>query len=94
MPRCLSTYEAKAHFSAVLQDVARGETVIITRHGRPIARIVPEPAPVDPDELLAPLRQATRDAGISYDWGAINRPLEDEAWGDSDCWSPPPPEPR
>jgi prevent-host-death family protein len=26
----------------LLDDVERGETVIITRHGRPIARLVPE----------------------------------------------------
>jgi len=26
----------------LLADVERGETVVITRHGRPIARVVPE----------------------------------------------------
>ena len=34
--------EAKAHLAQILDDVERGETVIITRHGRPIARLVPE----------------------------------------------------
>lgn len=34
--------EAKAHLSELLDDVERGETVVVTRHGRPIARIVPE----------------------------------------------------
>jgi prevent-host-death family protein len=34
--------EAKAHLPQLLDDVQRGETLIITRHGRRIARIVPE----------------------------------------------------
>lgn len=36
--------EAKAHFSALLAEVEAGEEVIITRRGKPIARIVSEPA--------------------------------------------------
>ena len=28
--------------SRLLDDVERGETIVITRHGRPIARIIPE----------------------------------------------------
>lgn len=34
--------EAKAHLSRLLDDVERGETLIITRHGHPIARLAPE----------------------------------------------------
>ena len=34
--------EAKTHLPQLLDDVERGETVVITRHGRPIARLVPE----------------------------------------------------
>src|SRR6266699_1723874 len=34
---------AKTHFSQLLDDVERGETIVILRHGRPIARIVPDP---------------------------------------------------
>jgi prevent-host-death family protein len=33
---------AKAHFAELLDDVERGETVVITRHGKPIARLVRE----------------------------------------------------
>jgi prevent-host-death family protein len=35
--------EAKTHFLRILDRVERGETVVISRHGRPIARISPEP---------------------------------------------------
>ena len=34
--------EFKVHLPQLLDDVERGETLIITRHGRRIARIVPE----------------------------------------------------
>ncbi|GEM_PF-389164 len=34
--------EAKTHLAQLLDDVERGETIIITRHGRAIARLVPE----------------------------------------------------
>jgi prevent-host-death family protein len=34
--------EAKVHFLRILDDVERGETIFITRHGKRIARIEPE----------------------------------------------------
>jgi prevent-host-death family protein len=34
--------EAKTHLPQLLDEVERGETLVITRHGRAIARIVPE----------------------------------------------------
>jgi prevent-host-death family protein len=37
----VGAYEAKTHLPALLDRVARGEQVIITKHGRPIARLVP-----------------------------------------------------
>jgi prevent-host-death family protein len=40
--RDIQASEAKTHLPQILDAVERGETVRITRHGRPIARIVPE----------------------------------------------------
>jgi prevent-host-death family protein len=34
--------EAKTRFLSILDEVERGETIIITRHGKPIARIGPQ----------------------------------------------------
>lgn len=34
--------DAKAHLTLLIDAVEQGETVIITRHGRAVARIVPE----------------------------------------------------
>jgi prevent-host-death family protein len=41
MPTDIGAYEAKTHLSALLERVARGEHFTITKHGRPIARLVP-----------------------------------------------------
>jgi prevent-host-death family protein len=45
--------EAKTHLPQLLDDVERGETIVITRHGRPIARLVP-----DEDKRQAEVREA------------------------------------
>lgn len=37
----ISTYDAKARFSNMLDRVEHGEELTITRHGKPIARILP-----------------------------------------------------
>lgn len=34
--------EAKTHLPQLLDDVEHGETIVITRHGKPIARLVPD----------------------------------------------------
>jgi prevent-host-death family protein len=40
--RLIQASDAKARLAQLLDEVERGATVIITRHGRPIARLVPE----------------------------------------------------
>jgi len=40
--REIAASEAKTHLPQLLDDVERGESLIITRHGRAIARLVPE----------------------------------------------------
>ena len=42
--RKVQAAKAKAHLPRLLDEVERGATLIITRRGRPIARIVPEVA--------------------------------------------------
>jgi prevent-host-death family protein len=34
--------DAKTHLPQLLDDVEAGETIVITRHGKPIARLVPD----------------------------------------------------
>ena len=42
MTKHVATTELKAKLSEILGDVERGETIGVTRHGKMIARIVPE----------------------------------------------------
>ena len=37
----VGAYEAKTHLPALLKRVARGEQITITKHGKPVARLVP-----------------------------------------------------
>ena len=42
--RSVTVAAAKARLSAVLAEVEAGQEIVITRRGRAVARIVPEPA--------------------------------------------------
>ena len=41
----VGTYEAKTHFSKLLEDVQAGTKIIVTKHGKPVAEIN-SPAPI------------------------------------------------
>ena len=38
-----NVHEAKTNFSQLLELVERGEEVIVARHGKPVARLIPFP---------------------------------------------------
>ena len=40
----LNIYEAKTHFSDLIERVASGEEIVISRRGKPVARLAPIPA--------------------------------------------------
>jgi prevent-host-death family protein len=42
--REIQASEAKIHLPQLLDEIERGETIAITRHGRRIARLIPEAA--------------------------------------------------
>jgi prevent-host-death family protein len=42
--REIQASEAKTHLPQLLDEIERGESIIITRHGRAIARLIPEDA--------------------------------------------------
>jgi prevent-host-death family protein len=44
MSRIIGSYEAKTHLSRLLDEVAEGETITITKHGVPVALLVPSVA--------------------------------------------------
>ncbi len=51
--REIQASEAKTHLASLLDDVERGETIVITRHGRAVARLVPEDSRRRADILAA-----------------------------------------
>jgi prevent-host-death family protein len=54
----VGAYEAKTHLSALLDRVSRGERIVITRHGTPVAALTPVSARDlgTTSEVLASLR--------------------------------------
>ena len=55
----VGAYEAKTHLPQLLDRVARGEEIRITRNGRPVARLVPEPPQekADVSAVIAEIRK-------------------------------------
>ncbi len=55
----VGAYEAKTHLPRLLDEVAAGKSVIITKHGVPVARLVPaRRRGPEPREVIASLRRA------------------------------------
>ena len=52
----MSLVEAKTHLSELLDRVEAGESVVITRHGRPVAQLSPVMRPKQPLRSLAEFR--------------------------------------
>ena len=75
--RSVGAFEAKTHLAALLDAVSAGEQITITRHGRPVARLVPPVAELVP-------RRAVRDQLPSL------QALRDEAAGPPACGRPMP----
>lgn len=52
-------YEAKTHLPRLLDEVERGESITITKHGRAVARLVPVKSEAEtPDVVIEALRAA------------------------------------
>lgn len=47
MTHLVGAFEAKNKLSALLDEVERGREITITRHGKPVARLVPATGGVD-----------------------------------------------
>ncbi len=57
----VGAYEAKTHLPRLLEEVERGRTVTITKHGREVARLVPVVSSARrPEEVIIALREARR----------------------------------
>lgn len=72
----VGAFEAKTKFSELLDRVERGEEVVVTRHGKTVARIVPDEGREAESERKAraaaalarikALREHLRERGVSF----------------------------
>jgi prevent-host-death family protein len=71
----IGAFEAKNKLSWLLDRVEQGEEITITRHGRPVARMVPTNAGVDRSQAQAALqrmRDRATKAGLGpFDWETL-----------------------
>ena len=49
--KSVGAFHAKTHFSQLLDEVANGQSITITRHGEPVAQLIPAKPLRDPREL-------------------------------------------
>jgi prevent-host-death family protein len=63
--RHIQASEAKTHLPSLLDEVERGETLIITRHGKPIARLVPDKSAhnQEVEQAIAKIRELRKSFG-------------------------------
>lgn len=65
----VGAFEAKTHLSSLLERVKRGEEILITRHGKAIARLVPAADRAEVKATIArlkELRAGTTLGGLSW----------------------------
>jgi prevent-host-death family protein len=71
----VGAFEAKNKLSALLDRVELGEVIIITRHGKPIAKLIPDAGGFDSSEAQAASRRirarVSRIKPGSFDWEAL-----------------------
>ena len=69
----VGAFEAKTHLSALLDRVAAGEEVLITKHGKAVARLVGagDAARQDVDAAIVRLKALRAGATLGADWKAL-----------------------
>jgi prevent-host-death family protein len=56
----VGSYEAKTHLPQLLERVGHGETFTITRHGKPIARLLPAVASAERPDIAETIAAMAR----------------------------------
>ena len=78
MPKSMTATAAKASFLRLLDEAAAGEEIEITRHGRPVARLVPP--------------RGRRSLKGLFEGQAVTTVDEDELLSTGEMWDPSLPE--
>ncbi len=73
----VGAFEAKNRLGSLLDRVENGEEVIITRHGRPVARLISNTGAIDRTQARAAMDRirARADAltGVTFDWDVMKQ---------------------
>ncbi len=66
----VGAFEAKTHFSALLDKVEKGEQIVITKHGRIVAKLVPATAAnqLRIQQAIAALKDLIHGHTLKGDW--------------------------
>jgi prevent-host-death family protein len=68
----IGAFEAKNKLAALLDRVERGEEIVITRHGKAVARLVPNVASIDEFQVHAAIERIRERARMlkagAFDW--------------------------
>lgn len=70
----IGAFEAKNTLGTLLDRVEHGEEIIITRHGKPVARLLPHTEIVNQNEARAALvriRKRAQKLGMRFNWNAL-----------------------
>lgn len=71
----IGAFEAKNTFGTLLDRVERGEIIVITRHGRPVARLVPNSGGIDRSQARAAaerIRERAHNLRLgAFDWPTL-----------------------
>ncbi|MGA3399697.1 MAG: type II toxin-antitoxin system prevent-host-death family antitoxin [Acetobacteraceae bacterium] len=71
----VGAFEAKTHLSSLLERVAKGEAFTITRHGKPVAQLVPVERR-DPERIRAAIKRM-REIAVGQTLGGDWREFRD-----------------
>jgi prevent-host-death family protein len=72
--REIGAFEAKTHFSELLVAVEGGESITVTRRGKPVAKLIPidTRTAADRDQAVAEIREARKAYSLAgLDWKAL-----------------------
>lgn len=60
--KTIGAYEAKTHLPRLLDEVEKGERITITKHGRPVAVLIPHGSStvLDREDLMRRMREFRR----------------------------------
>ncbi len=72
--REIGAFEAKNTLGALLDRVQGGEEILITRQGKPVARLVPNSGGIDRAQALAAakrIRARSSQLKVTFDWALM-----------------------